>query len=215
MKRLFIFAIFMFIFSFSITNSIYAFGKENNLNNQEQNIENRQLKVQTEDDVDDNSIENENKEEKDDRVKNTVKGKGVVINEQRRSEVANAVHEILKVADRNEGIGEQVRVIAQSQKENHDQLEDKLEKIKHRSNFAKFFIGSKYDEIEKAKELIKKDVEKINQLEELKSKITKEEDKIKITEQIETIKKAVSEVQEIIKDEGLDFSLFGWLAKIL
>lgn len=202
----------MFIFSFSITNSIYAFGKENNLNNQEQKAENRQIRAQVGDDVDDNSVKD--KEDKSDKVKDAIKGKGVLISEQRRSEVANAVHKILEVADRNGGIGEQVRVIAQSQKQNHEEVEEKIEKIKERGNFAKFFIGSKYNEIEKAKELIKKDNEKINQLEELKSKIIDEEDKIKVTEQIETIKKAIIEVQKIIEDEEIYFSLFGWLAKI-
>ena len=209
MRILFMFGVLMFMFSLSITNSVYAFGKENNLNTQEKKTENRQIRMQDNRDIDDDFVKI--KENKKDDI---AKGKDAKMGEQRRSEVANAVHKILEVADRNGGIGEQVRVIAQSQKQNHEEVEEKIEKIKERGNFAKFFIGSKYNEIEKAKELIKKDNEKINQLEELKSKITDGEDKIKVTEQIETIKKAIIEVQKIIEDEEIDFSLFGWLAKI-
>ena len=134
--------------------------------------------------------------------------------EQRRSQVANAVHQMLQVADRVGGIGEQVRVVAQSQQQNHEEVEDKLDKIKDRSGFAKFFIGPKYEEIEKTKDLIKQDKEKITRLEELKSTLTNEEDKTKIDEQISIIKEAITEVEKIIGEEQTGFSLFGWLAKI-
>ena len=51
---------------------------------------------------------------------------GSAMAEQRRSQVANAVHEMLQVAERNGGIGEQVRVIAQAQNQNQEQLRKQM-----------------------------------------------------------------------------------------
>lgn len=211
MKKSFILGILVFVFSFFITNSVYAVGNENNLNAKEKKIENRQMKVvdttlnDLDEDVKKVKEEKENKNKEDDKSS---------MGEQRRSQVANAVHEMLQVADRSGGIGEQVRIIAQSQVKNHEGIEKEIEEIKDRSSFSKFFIGPKYEKIEKTKELLKQDKEKINKLEELKASITNEADKIKVTEQIDVIKKALTEVENIINEEQKGFSLFGWLAKM-
>jgi hypothetical protein len=208
----------MFIFSFSITNSVSAFGKEDKPNPKNQkavSVEVKTSEIEEGDDVD--SFSNKNQQGEEVKVKETKKNndtEGTSMGEQRRSQVANAVHQMLQVADRVGGLGEQVRVIAQSQQQNHDEVEAKLERIKERSGFAKFFIGPKYDEIEKAKELIEQDKEKMTRLEELKSTLTSEEDKAKVDEQISIIKEAITEVEKIVGEEQSGFSLFGWLAKI-
>ena len=213
-----ILGVLVFIFSFSITNSVYAISKENNLNAQEKRTENRQVRVADTTDTEDNSdLEGKQKREvkaKENRGNEDAEENKSSMGEQRRSQVANAVQEMLQIADRNGGIGEQVRIIAQSQKQNHEVVEEEIEKIKNRSNFAKFFIGPKYDKIEKAKELLKLDKEKISELEELKASITNVADNAKITEQIEITKKAMTEVENIVGEEKGGFSLFGWLSKI-
>ncbi len=211
MKKSFILGILVFVFSFFITNSVYAVGNENNLNAKEKKIENRQMKVV---DTTLNDLDEDVKKVKDQKENKNKEDDKSSMGEQRRSQVANAVHEMLQVADRSGGIGEQVRIIAQSQVQNHEGIEEEIEEIKDRSSFSKFFIGPKYEKIEKAKELLKQDKEKINKLEELKASITNEADKIKVTEQIDVIKKALTEVENIINEEQKGFSLFGWLAKM-
>lgn len=215
-----ILGILMFIFSFSITSISYAAGKENNLNNQEKRTENRQVQavgtvsIEVEEEDDDSDLDDKESKEVETKGNKSMEDVESSMGEQRRSQVANAVHQMLQVADRVGGIGEQVRVIAQSQQQNHEEVEAKLERIKERSGFAKFFIGPKYDEIEKAKDLLEQDKDKIKDLEDLKSILTNEEDKAKITEQVEVIKKAMTEVENIIGEEQKGFSLFGWLAKV-
>lgn len=211
MKKSFILGILVFVFSFFITNSVYAVGNENNLNAKEKKIENRQMKVV---DTTLNDLDEDVKKVKEEKENKNKEDNKSSMGEQRRSQVANAVHEMLQVADRSGGIGEQVRIIAQSQVKNHEGIEKEIEEIKDRSSFSKFFIGPKYEKIEKAKELLKQDKEKINKLEELKASITNEADKIKVTEQIDVIKKALTEVENIINEEQKGFSLFGWLAKM-
>lgn len=209
----------MFIFSFSITNSVSAFGKEDKPNPKNQKAVSSEVQTSVVDEEEDKdaSISNKNQQREETKVKETKRNNDeekTSMGEQRRSQVANAVHQMLQVADRVGGIGEQVRVIAQSQQQNHDEVEAKLERIKERSGFTKFFIGPKHDEIEKAKELIEQDKEKITRLEELKSTLANEEDKAKVDEQISIIKGAITEVEKIIGEEQKGFSLFGWLAKI-
>jgi len=209
----------MFILSFSITNSVSAFGKEDKPGTKNQKAVSAEVQttvVDEEEDKDD-SISNKNQQREETKVKETKRNNDeekTSMGEQRRSQVANAVHQMLQVADRVGGIGEQVRVIAQSQQQNHEEVENELDKIKERSGFTKFFIGPKYEEIEKAKDLIKQDKEKITKLEELKSTLTSEEDKVKVDEQISIIKGAITEVEKIVGEEQTGFSLFGWLAKI-
>ena len=209
----------MFMLSFSITNSVSAFGKEDKTGTKNQRAVSAEVQttvVDEEEDKDD-SISNKNQQREETKVKETKRNNDeekTSMGEQRRSQVANAVHQMLQVADRVGGIGEQVRVVAQSQQQNHEEVENELDKIKDRSGFAKFFIGPKYEEIEKAKDLIKQDKEKITKLEELKSTLTSEEDKVKVDEQISIIKGAITEVEKIIGEEQTGFSLFGWLAKI-
>ncbi len=209
----------MFILSFSITNSVSAFGKEDKPGTKNQKAVSAEVQttvVDEEEDKDD-SISNKNQQREETKVKETKRNNDeekTSMGEQRRSQVANAVHQMLQVADRVGGIGEQVRVVAQSQQQNHEEVENELDKIKDRSGFAKFFIGPKYEEIEKAKDLIKQDKEKITKLEELKSTLTSEEDKVKVDEQISIIKGAITEVEKIVGEEQTGFSLFGWLAKI-
>lgn len=211
----------MFMLSFSITNSVSAFGKEDKTGTKNQRAVSAEVQTTVVDDDKeedkDDSISNKNQQREETKVKETKRNNDeekTSMGEQRRSQVANAVHQMLQVADRVGGIGEQVRVVAQSQQQNHEEVEDKLDKIKDRSGFAKFFIGPKYEEIEKTKDLIKQDKEKITRLEELKSTLTNEEDKTKIDEQISIIKEAITEVEKIIGEEQTGFSLFGWLAKI-
>lgn len=219
MKKTLLLGAFLFVFSFSITNSVDAFGKENKQNIKDQKTTSQQVKVADADveEDEDESVSNNNPKREEARAKETKKDREAEeksMGEQRRSQVANAVHQMLQLADRVGGIGEQVRIIAQSQQQNHEEVEAKVEKIKERTGFAKFFIGPKYNEIEKTKDLIKQDKEKINQLEVIKSNLTNEEDKIKIDEQIAIIKGAISEVEKIVGEEQSGFSLFGWLSKV-
>ncbi len=217
MRNALILSVLMFILSFSITSSVQANGKENRPDTKNQKGVSALVESNDSKDEEEDSNQNRNQQREETKAKEVKKNKDIdeaLVREQRRSQVANAVHQMLEVADRVGGIGEQVRVVAQSQQQNHQDVEDQLDEIKERSGFTKFFIGPKYNKIEKAKDLIEQDKDKINKLEEIKSTLTNEEDKVKIDEQISIIKEAISEVEDIIDEEQSEFSLFGWLAKI-
>lgn len=135
---------------------------------------------------------------------------------QRRSRVANAVQEMLQVAERNQGIGQQIRTIAQSQDQNQKEIEMTLEHVKNnRGNVVwRFFFGpNKY--IYMADNKLATHAEKIEELKELASQIPDEIDAEIIEEQIEIMEQAKTELAEEIKEESKGFSLFGWLRRLM
>lgn len=132
---------------------------------------------------------------------------------QRKSQVANAVQQMLQLADRNGGIGEQVRIIAQTQTQNQEKIEANLEKIQGRSGFAKFFIGPNYGEINNAKRTLEKNKEQIKQLNEIKNQLSNQGDEQILTEQIQTLEQANLQIDNSLEESQKGFSLLGWMFK--
>ena len=89
-------------------------------------------------------------------------GNGLQVAEQRRSKVANAVQEMLQVAEKNGGIGQKVKTIAQTQTQNQDKLETSLQKVQSPSGFSKFFAGPNYGEANNAKKFWNKIVNRLS-----------------------------------------------------
>lgn len=132
---------------------------------------------------------------------------------ERRSQVANAVQEMLRVADRNGGIGAQVRVIAQAQNQNREELEGSLEKVRGRSGAAKFLVGPNYGEINNAEKLLEQNREKIQELNEIKSQLLYSDQQI-LAQQIKFLEQANIQIQNELDNAGTGFSLLGWMFKM-
>lgn len=131
--------------------------------------------------------------------------------QQRRSKVASAVQEMLQVADRNGGIGQQVRAIAQEQGQNSVQAEDNLEKIQSRNSFVKFLIGPNYGEINKTEKILEQNREKIEQLNQVKNQLSNEGDHQMLTQQIQILEQASLEIENALKQSQEGVSLLGWM----
>jgi len=134
---------------------------------------------------------------------------------QRRSEVANAVQAMLQVADREGGIGQQVKVIAQNQNQNQVKLEQNVEKIQSRGELAKFFVGPNYGEIKDAQKTLEQNKGQTSQLNQIKNQLSNEGDQQQLTEQIRVLEKINQEIDSLLSDVQEGFSLFGWLNKLI
>lgn len=132
---------------------------------------------------------------------------------ERRSEVANAVQAMLKVSNRNEGIGEQIREIAQNQNQIQNNIENSLEKLQNRNKFLRFLVGPNYKELKEIERNVENQKEKIEGLNNLKDLIS-EEDKELIEENLTEIKTVIDDVEKEIIVNKKVFSLFGWFTKI-
>ena len=157
------------------------------------------------------STQIENNEQKVNQEKNTT---GSQMAEQRRSEVASAVQGILQVAERDGGIGQQVKIIAQTQVQNQEKLEAVLQKVQNRSGFAKFFVGPNYSEINNAKKLLEQNREQIKQLSQVKNQLVNQDDQQKLTEQIQLFEQSNQEIENSLNTSQKGFSLFGWMFKL-
>ncbi|MFC1678360.1 hypothetical protein ACFLZ9_01385, partial [Patescibacteria group bacterium] len=151
--------------------------------------------------------------------KNQARGKGV--NQasdkatQRRSRVANAVQQMLQVAERNQGVGQQIRTIAQEQNQNQEQIEASMEKVKNRGRLKKFFFGPDYKNLSSVEDRLVNHTEKLEQLKELVSQITNDADAETLEEQIVVMEQIKTELKNEVTEESKGFSLFGWLNKML
>lgn len=134
--------------------------------------------------------------------------------EQRRSQVANAVQEMLQVAERNGGIGQQVRTIAQNQNQNQEKIEASLQKVQSRSGFTRFFIGPNYGEIKNAQKLLEQNREQIKQLNQIKNQLVNQGDQQQLAEQIQVLEQANLQIENSLGTAQKGFSLFGWMFRL-
>lgn len=183
-------------------------------NREENRVEtNAQVKTQGEDDdSDENEYGNRKNDDSDDDLDDEDNGKNM--GEERRSMVANAVQEMLQVADRTGGIGEQVRVIAQNQVMHQEALEESLEEARDRSGFAKFFIGPKYNKINESKKLLEQNKERVTELNQIHAQILNEADAQNLMEQISLLEQANLQIEATINSSEKTFSLLGWFSKM-
>lgn len=169
----------------------------------ESEIDNQiQVQNQTQNQEEENQIQDKEQE----AIQETV--------EQRRSQVANAAQEMIRVAEGNSGIGQQVRVIAQAQIQNQEKLEQSLQKIQSRSGFSKFFVGANYDEINNAKEILEKNREQIEQLDQVKNQLGNQSDQQALTEQVRILEQVDLKNEDSLRTAQKGFSLFGWMFKL-
>jgi hypothetical protein len=139
---------------------------------------------------------------------------GLQNSEQRRSQVANAVQEMLQIAERNQGIGQQVKVVAQAQNENNEKLENSLQKIQNRNRFLKFLIGVDYKEVNNAEQVLVQNQEQITQLNQIKTQLVNQADEESLTQQIQLLEQANQQIQEALNVSQKGFSLLGWAFKL-
>lgn len=162
-----------------------------------------------------NELESTSSEDSTNTDQEVEKAEPVRMAEQVRSEVANAVQQMLDVADRNGGIGEQIRIIAQSQNENQLKIENSIKKIEGRGSVARFVIGPNYAEINNTQQLLDQNKGRIAQLNEMMAQVTNQGDQQKLQNQIAVLEKADIQIQASINDSERGFSLLGWLFRIL
>ncbi|MDD5490041.1 MAG: hypothetical protein PHP25_05190 [Candidatus Moranbacteria bacterium] len=134
---------------------------------------------------------------------------------QNKSQVANAVQAMLQIADRNGGIGQQVRVIAQTQTQNQTKLEANVEKIQSRGGIVKFFVGPNYGAIKDAQMTLEQNREQIRQLNQIRTQLSNEGDQTQLTQQISVLEQANQEIETLLAASQSGFSLFGWLNKLV
>lgn len=134
--------------------------------------------------------------------------------EEHRSVVAAFVQSLLAVADREGGIGQEVRTIAQQQNDAKDRAADIIFAVDNRSKIKTFFIGTSYKNLGELRSQMVQTRNQIEQLKRLAEKTQNEGDKTELQNQIQALEQEQTKINDFITQNESQFSLFGWAVKM-
>ncbi len=174
-------------------------GEESQIQTQTKTEE--QIQAQTEQDIEASKQKYE--------VKNETAGS-------RSSEVAKAVQGMLTVANRvnDQGIGDQIRNIAKEQNQAEDDANKAMDKIQSRTGFAEFFIGPNYKQIKEVKKVMEQNQLRIQELQQIMTKLSNESDKTEIQNQINVLELQNLNLANQLDAEDEGFTLLGWFIRL-
>ena len=127
------------------------------------------------------------------------------------SSVSVYVEELLAMPDRQGGIGQQVRVIAQEQNQVQQQIGDELTTLENKSTLRKRLFGTDYKAVRNLEGLIEQNQLRIQQLEHLQIQTQNQSEQVQIQAAIEALIQQNTALQEQVQAELNYKSLFGWL----
>lgn len=145
----------------------------------------------------------------------TVEKKGQLNAQTHRSAVATFVKGLLDVADREAGIGQQVRVIAQQKAETEELVAQEVEAVEKRGSLKTFFLGTDYKNLGQLRKQNVQTRNQIAQLSRLVAKAETEEGKLALQTQIDALKLQQAGMDSFIAQNESKFSLFGWANKLI
>lgn len=140
--------------------------------------------------------------------------KGQVNAESHRSTVATFVQSLLAVADREGGIGQEVKVIAEQQNDTKDRASDLINAVENRNKVKTFFIGTSYKNLGELRSQMVQTRNQIDQLKRLADKAENEGDKTELQSQIQVLEQEQTNINNFITSNESKFSLFGWAVKL-
>lgn len=134
--------------------------------------------------------------------------------EEHRSEVAKQVQELLDVADRDEGIGEEVRDIAHEVASSSDRAEVEKQDVEDRPDWLTFIIGSDYGNLGRMRSEIATTQNSIDRLTKARDRATDASGKATLDAQIQALSASASSTEAYVKAHENVFSIFGWFFKL-
>lgn len=127
--------------------------------------------------------------------------------------VSRLVHELLQIADREGGIGAEVRVIAHAEDESATTTELAMKKVEKKGGVAVFFFGSDFKNLGVIRSELAATTKNIARLQTLLASTTNATDKASLTVQIQALQVEKAKVEAYVEAHEGAFSLFGWLTK--
>lgn len=132
-----------------------------------------------------------------------------------RSAVSTFVQNLLKVADKvGNGIGDEVRVVAQEQYNSTETVSAAIEAVENRNSVKTFLIGTDYKNIGMIRSEMVKTQARIEQLTRTMEKMKSPSDTASTTVQIQNLTQEQTRLNNFIQQNENKFSLFGWFVKL-
>jgi len=145
----------------------------------------------------------------------STEAKGKNQGDEHKSAVALVVQKLLSVADREGGIGTEVRAIAQEQASTSDKVKKDMDEINNENPLKRFLFGTNYKNTGELRSTIVTTRNHIDRLKNALEKTTSTSTKAELAAQISELEKVASSTEAFIKANESKFSLLGWLSKFL
>ena len=139
---------------------------------------------------------------------------GALTAETHRSSVATFVQSLLSVADRDGGIGAEVRAVAQSQQESASTTADAVAKVEGRSKILTFLFGSDWKNLGSLRSEIAKASADMEKLEAALRNTTSASVRAELEAQIAVLEDQQDDLANFVAEHESNFSLFGWFTKL-
>ena len=194
----------------SINTIVYAAKNETGFpGNQVQN----QNEVQTQNQGEDSQIQTNTQEQESQGTTKSASPRSETAKEN-MSAVSQKVEELLTTQTEKGGIGEQVRQIAQEQKQAQDQIQTELGKVDSRGGLLKLLIGPNHQALKNMKKQMEQNQLRIQQLEQLQNQLINQGDITMVQETIQALTEQNTALQDRITLEEQSGSLLGWFFKL-
>ena len=178
-------------------------GEDTQVQTQTQNMEQTENKNDGEENSDvDNQVQQQVKAKTDDA-------------EEYRNNTAKIVKTLIDVANRGgNGIGDQVRLIAQQQNESASTTVRAMEKVQEKSKWKTFFFGSDYKNLGALRSEMVQTENRLEQLNRLMESTQNEGDKTELQNQVQALQQEQQKIETFVKTSESKFSLLGWFVKL-
>ncbi len=132
------------------------------------------------------------------------------------SDVAKKAEELIAQGEQFEGgIGEEISLLAQRQKESANRAQENLNKAAERGGWRKFLLGPDRDSIEKLEIIKQQNTKRAQQFHEISGEVEDAAIRTNIQDTIQNIQDANDVLGQRIQELDHGFSLFGWAVKLL
>ena len=130
------------------------------------------------------------------------------------SNVAAQVEALLTTKTIQGGIGDQIKLIAQKQKQAQQEIQTELGKVDDRGGFAKFLIGPDFNALKNMQQVMDQNQLRIQELSQLQNQLTNQAAIIQVQEMVKALADQNTALADRISLEEQTGSLFGWLFKL-
>ncbi|HYF10003.1 MAG TPA: hypothetical protein VD967_00115 [Candidatus Paceibacterota bacterium] len=138
---------------------------------------------------------------------------GAKMSAEHRSAVASFVQKLLSVADRDGGIGSEVRAVAKSQNDSASTSAEAIAKVEAKGKLRTLLFGADYKNLGQLRSEMATTANNIAKLKNLLSRATSEEVKADLSAEIKALENFEAKIEAFVKAHESSFSLFGWFTK--
>lgn len=142
-----------------------------------------------------------------------LKGQSMSLTHQ--SIVSAFVHSLLSVADRDGGIGTEVRAVAKSQNDSATTTAEAIAEVEGRGALRTFILGSDYKNLGVIRSEMATTTTNIAKLKTLLDKTVNAADRAELSLQIKALEAEQATLEIYVKAHENAFSLLGWFSKLL